>query len=94
MVRIEEEPPINDEIQPIETCVESESATDFKGFEALHNNILNMNDQLLYSDVQTEAGQMYDELQRSFETFQQNVNKLTLNVKRKNIHAFVTNDSA
>ena len=35
MMRIEEEPPIDDEIQPIETFVEYESATGFKGFEAL-----------------------------------------------------------
>ena len=34
-MRIEEEPPIDEEIQPIETFVEYESATDFKGFEAL-----------------------------------------------------------
>ena len=31
----EEEPPINDKIQPIETFAEYESATNFKGFEAL-----------------------------------------------------------
>ena len=36
MMRIEE-PPIDDEIQPIETFVESESATDFKGFEVLRS---------------------------------------------------------
>ena len=30
-----EEPPIDEEIQPIKTVVESKSATDFKGFEAL-----------------------------------------------------------
>ena len=35
-MQIEEEPPIGDEIQPIETFVEYESATDFKGLEALH----------------------------------------------------------
>ena len=28
------------EIQLIEAFVESKSATDFKGFEALHNNVL------------------------------------------------------
>ena len=71
------------EIQPIEALVEFESATDFEGFEALHNIVLDVEDQLLCSNVQTEDGQMYDELQRLFETFQQNVNKLTLNVKRK-----------
>jgi hypothetical protein len=34
-MRVEEEPPIDDKIQPIETFVECESDTDFKGFEAL-----------------------------------------------------------
>ena len=76
-----EEPPIDDEIQPIETFDESESATDFKRFEALHNTIPDIDDQLLCSDVQMEARQMYDELRQSFETFQRNINKLTLNVK-------------
>ena len=57
------------EIQPIETLTEFESATDFKGFEALHNIVLNIDDQLLCYDVQMEAGQMYDKLRRSFETF-------------------------
>ena len=44
---------------------------------------LYIDDQLLCSDIQTEVGQMYDELRQSFETFQQNGNKLALNVKRK-----------
>ena len=62
-MRIKEEPPIDDAFQPIETFLEFESATTFKGFEALHNIILDINEQLLLSDVQTEVGQMYDELQ-------------------------------
>ena len=61
-MQIEEEPPINDEIQPSETFVESESATDFKGFEALHSGVIDIDNQLLCSYVHTEAGQMYDEL--------------------------------
>ena len=40
--RIEEKPHIVDGIQPIETFVEYESATGFKGFEALHNNVLDI----------------------------------------------------
>ena len=36
---------------------------------------------LLCSDAQTEVEHMYDELRQSFETFQQNIYKLTLNVK-------------
>ena len=62
------------EIQPIMTFAKFESATDFKGFEALHNIVLDIDVQLRCSDVQTEAGQMYDELQRLFEMIQQNVN--------------------
>ena len=34
-MQIEEEPPIDDDILAIETFVEYESATDFKGFEAI-----------------------------------------------------------
>jgi hypothetical protein len=62
----EEEPPINDEIQPIETFAKYERATDYKGFEAPHNTTLDIDNQLLCSDVQTEAGHMYDKLRRSF----------------------------
>ena len=58
------------EILHVRIVVEFESATDFESFETLHNNVLDINDQLLYSDVQTEVGQMYDELQQSFATFQ------------------------
>ena len=35
---------------------EYESAIDFKSFEALHNTILNIDDQWLCSDVQTKVG--------------------------------------
>ena len=48
--------PIDDKIPPTETFVESESATNFKGFEALYNNVLDIDDQLLCSDVQMEVG--------------------------------------
>ena len=46
-------------IQPIETFFESESASDFKGFEALHSVVLDIDDQLLCSDVQTKARHIY-----------------------------------
>ena len=42
-LRIEEEPPIDDEIQSIGTFVEFGSATDFKGFEALLSVTLTTN---------------------------------------------------
>ena len=69
-MQIEEEPPTNDRIQCIKTFVEHESGTDFKGFEALHNIVLDVDDLLLCSDVQTKVGHIYDELRRSSETFQ------------------------
>ena len=84
-MRIEEDPHVDDKTQPIKTFVEIESSANLKGFEALHNIVLDIDDQFLWSDVQTKAGQMYDELRRLFETFQPNINKLTLNVKRKKI---------
>ena len=55
-MRTEEEPPIGDEIQPIETFAAFESATDFKGFGALHNTVLDIDDQLLCFALQTEVG--------------------------------------
>ena len=50
------------EIQLSETFVESESAIDLKGFEALHNNVLDLDDQFLCANVQMKAEQMCDEL--------------------------------
>ena len=48
-----------------------ESATNFKGFEALHNTVLDIHDQLFRSDVQMEVEHMYDELWWSFKMFMQ-----------------------
>ena len=50
------------EIQLIKTSVGFKSATDFKGFEALHNIVLDIDNQLLCFDVHMGARQMYDEL--------------------------------
>ena len=43
-MRIEEEPPIDDELEAIETVVASDNATDFKGLGALHNIVLDIDD--------------------------------------------------
>ena len=55
-MQIEENSLIDDEIQPIKTF---ESATDFKGFEALHNIVLDIDDQSLCFDVQTKLYKLY-----------------------------------
>jgi hypothetical protein len=54
-----------------------------KALKLSHNTLLDINEQLFCSDVQTEAGWMYDELRQSFETFQHNISKLTFNIKHK-----------
>ena len=79
----EEEPPIDDKIQPIEIFAWSQLVTHFKGCEALHNIVLDIADWLLRSDVRTKVGQMWDELQQSFEMLHRNVNKLPLDVKQE-----------
>ena len=56
-----------------------------EGFEALHNIVLNIEVQLLCSNLQAKVGYRYDELRQWFETFQQNVKELALNVKCKKI---------
>ena len=59
----------------------------FKGFEALHNTVLDIDDHLLRFDIQMLVGQMYDELWQLFEMFERNNNKLSLNVEcKKNMH--------
>ena len=40
LMRIEEEPPIDDTIQHIQTFAKSDRATNFKGFEPLHKGCL------------------------------------------------------
>ena len=56
-------------IPPSETFVDIESATDFKGFEALHSTVIDVRDPLLCSDVQTEARPIYNKMRQSFEMF-------------------------
>ena len=59
-MRIKEEPPTDDEIQPkIETFVGSESATDVKGFEALLSSTSTTN--CFAPMFKRKFGQMYDE---------------------------------
>ena len=66
MMWSKEEPPIDDEIQATKTFGEFESVIDFKGFEALHIIVLNIKDQLLCSDVQTEVGHRIRRFNKTF----------------------------
>ena len=74
--------------------LQASKALELNTCRAQHTIVLDIDDQFLCSDVHTEAGYRYDELWRSFETVQRNVNKLLLNVKRKKVHALATNGYA
>ncbi|CEG36439.1 uncharacterized protein PHALS_02989 [Plasmopara halstedii] len=55
----------------------------FHGFEQLHKATLEIEDQLLCSEVMEEAGDMFNDLRISFESFQQKLRQVTIKVKRK-----------
>ena len=61
------------------------SSVDFDGFDQLYNTVLKVEDQLLCTAVQVEAGDTYDDLRNSFEVFQKKLRRVTLQAKRRKI---------
>jgi len=57
----------------------------FKGFESLYKQVVDIEDQLLYSEVREEAEETFDDLRKLFESFQSKVRAVTLKAKRKNL---------
>jgi hypothetical protein len=57
----------------------------FKGFESLYKQVVDIEDQLLYSEVREEAKETFDDLRKLFESFQSKVRVVTLKAKRKNL---------
>jgi hypothetical protein len=55
-----------------------ENTTTFHGFEALYQRVLDFEEQLLCSQVQAAAGETFDELRKSFESFQSKLQVLTV----------------
>jgi hypothetical protein len=56
-----------------------------KGFESLYKQVVDIEDQLLCSEVREEAEQTFDDLKKLFESFQSKVWAVTLKAKRKNV---------
>ncbi|CAM6056769.1 unnamed protein product [Sphagnum tenellum] len=52
-----------------EQIVESQDRVEFHGFESLYKQILDIEDQLFYCNVQTEAEETFDDFKNSFEKF-------------------------
>jgi adenine-specific DNA methylase len=57
----------------------------FKGFESLYKQVVDVEDQLLYSEVQKKVEETFYDLRKFFELFQSKVQAVTLKVKRKNL---------
>jgi len=57
----------------------------FKGFDSLYKQVVNIEDQLLCSEVRKEAEETFDDLKKLFESFQSKVRAITLKAKRKNL---------
>lgn len=58
-----------DYIDLMEEIIDSQDVIDFHGFESLHKKILEIEEQLLYSSVQIEAQDSFDNLKKLFEIF-------------------------
>ena len=55
----------------------------FHGFDQLYSKVLKVEDQLLCPVLQEEAGDDYDKIKTTFESFQQKLRQVTLRVKQK-----------
>jgi dihydroorotate dehydrogenase len=64
-----------------EQIVESQDKVEFHGFESLYKQILDIEDELFCSNVQTEVEEAFDDLKKSFEEFQAKVRAVVLKAK-------------
>jgi hypothetical protein len=57
----------------------------FKRFKSLCKQVVDIEDQLLCSEVREEVEETFDDLRKLFESFQSKVRVVTLKAKRKNL---------
>jgi hypothetical protein len=56
--------------KPNEKCLNGlENKVIFQGFDSFYKEVLNIEDQLFYLEVQTEAEETFDDFKKSFESF-------------------------
>ncbi len=88
-MKIAEENLDNDNDDDILTSQASDSGLGntvvFKGFESLYKQVVDIEDQLLCSEVQEKAEETFDDLKKLFESFQSKVWVVTLKAKCKNL---------
>jgi len=59
----------------------------FQGFDVLYKQVLNIKDQLLCFEVQAKAEETFDDLKKSFESFQ---SKIQTSTSKPNVKNFKT----
>jgi hypothetical protein len=67
----------------------------FQGFDFLHKQVLNIEDQLLCLKVQVEAEETFDDFKKLFESFHSKIKMVGLKAKCKklqNLHQMTIND--
>jgi hypothetical protein len=67
----------------------------FQGFESIFKQVLNIEDQLLCLEVQAEAEETFDDLKKSFGSFQSKIQMVDLKAKcqkLQNLHQMTINE--
>ena len=65
-----------------------ENGVIFHGFYSLYKHVLDIEDYLLCLEVQAEAEEAFDDLKKSFESFQSKIRVVGLKAKRKNFKTY------
>ena len=74
----------DDDVNPQDLNAGLESGVVFQGFESLYKQVLDIEDQLLCSEVQIEADDTFDDLKKSL-SFQSKIRAVSLKVNRKKL---------
>jgi hypothetical protein len=62
-----------------------ENGVIFQGFDSLYEQVLEVEDELLCPKVQAKVEETFDDLKKSFESFQSKIRAVSLKAKRKKL---------
>jgi hypothetical protein len=62
-----------------------ENGVIFQGFDSLYKQVFNIEDQLLYPEVQAKEEETFDDLKKLFESFQNKIRMVSLKAKHKKL---------
>ena len=74
--------------KPNRKCLNLENEVIFHGFDPLYEQVFEIEDQLLYLEVQAEAKETFDDLKKLFESFQSKIRAVGLKAKHKNFKTY------